>query len=450
MKRPLYEAIKGLRGGANFAMPGHRGRVDFDYDFKDDWTEVTGADNLLNPTAAIAEAQKEIAATYGVEKSVLVPAGSTTGIKMALFMATKPGDRILIQRNSHQSLFHGAVALDLSLSYLPAPVDAATGLFSGVDPEDVEKASDGDPSISAVFLTSPDYFGGGLKLEEIAGIVHARGKILIVDEAHGAHWAFTPLAEMSAVRYADYTVQSLHKTMAALTGAALLHINQAVNEKKLLKGMGLFLSSSPSYLIMLSSEYAVGAWKTVDWEKLLHFRERIERNLPEGTVVKARGPFIACTDPMKLLFHLPGYSGQEVVDLLAEKEVYLEMGDDYYALAILSPYHEEADVDRLIRAIQSLPKRKESLSAKNAVYPKTEAVYSPREAFFMATETVAIHDAKGRVAAENLTPYPPGIPMVTYGERITEEVIRAVEGSKNAIGSEDGMVSVIKESDVIR
>lgn len=139
MKRPLYEAMKGLRGGANFAMPGHRGRVDFDFDFKDDWTEVTGADNLLNPTEAIAEAQAEIASAYGVKRSVFVPAGSTTGIKLALYMATKPGDRILIQRNSHQSLFHSAVALDLHLSYLPAPVDEATGLFTGVDPEDVKK-----------------------------------------------------------------------------------------------------------------------------------------------------------------------------------------------------------------------------------------------------------------------------------------------------------------------
>lgn len=225
MKRPLYEAVKGLRGGANFAMPGHRGRVAFDFNFKDDWTEVTGADNLLNPTEAIAEAQAEIAAAYGVKKSVIVPAGSTTGIKLALYLALKPGEKILIQRNSHQSLFHGAVTLDLHLSYLPANVDESTGLFSGVDPADVERALDEDPSIAAVFLTSPDYFGGGLKLKEIADIVHARNKILIVDEAHGSHWAFTPLADFSAVNFADYTVQSLHKTMAALTGAALLHIN---------------------------------------------------------------------------------------------------------------------------------------------------------------------------------------------------------------------------------
>lgn len=446
MKRPLHEAIKSLRGGANFAMPGHRGRVDFDFDFGDDWTEVTGADNLLDPTEAIAEAQAEIAAAYGVKKSVFVPAGSTTGIKLALYLALKPGEKILIQRNSHQSLFHGAVALDLHLSYLPANVDEATGLFAGVDPADVERALDGDPSIAAVFLTSPDYFGGGLKLKEIADIVHARDKILIVDEAHGAHWAFTPLAKFSAVNYADYTVQSLHKTMAALTGAALLHINGHVDEKKLLKGMGLFLSTSPSYLLMLSSEYAVAAGKELDWEKLLRHRARIERNLPQLTVVKARGPFMACEDPMKFLFHLPGYRGDEVVSLLAEEGVYLEMGDGYYALAILSPYHEDEDVDRLIRAIHSLPKKEEGSGFEKGIYPETEAVFRPREAFFTETEIVSIAEAKGRVAAQNITPYPPGIPVVIYGERITEEVIRAIKGRKGIPGFEGGKITVIKEA----
>ena len=437
MKRPLYEAVKGLRGGANFAMPGHKGRVAFDFDFRDDWTEVTGADNLLDPTEAIAEAQAEIAAAYGVKKSVIVPAGSTTGIKLALYLALKPGEKILIQRNSHQSLFHGAVALDLQLSYLPANVDEATGLFSGVDPEDVKKALDEDSSIAAVFLTSPDYFGGGLKLKEIAAIV---------DEAHGAHWAFTPLAEYSAVRYADYTVQSLHKTMAALTGAALLHINKEVDEKKLLKGMGLFLSTSPSYLLMLSSEYAVAAGKDLDWEKLLRHRARIERSLPQLIVVKERGLFMACEDPMKFLFHLPGYRGDDVVSLLAEKGVYLEMGDAYYALVILSPYHEDEDVDRLIRAIHSLPKKEEMSGFEKGIYPETEAVFRPREAFFTETEIVSIDEAKGRVAAQNMTPYPPGIPVVIYGERITEEVIQAIKGRKGIPGFEGGKITVIKEA----
>ena len=446
MKRPLYEAVKGLRGGANFAMPGHKGRVAFDFDFRDDWTEVTGADNLLDPTEAIAEAQAEIAAAYGVKKSVIIPAGSTTGIKLALYLALKPGEKILIQRNSHQSLFHGAVALDLQLSYLPANVDEATGLFSGVDPEDVEKALDEDSSIAAVFLTSPDYFGGGLKLKEIAAIVHARNKTLIVDEAHGAHWAFTPLAEYSAVRYADYTVQSLHKTMAALTGAALLHINKEVDEKKLLKGMGLFLSTSPSYLLMLSSEYAVAAGKDLDWEKLLRHRARIERSLPQLIVVKERGTFVACEDPMKFLFHLPGYRGVDVVSLLAEKGVYLEMGDAYYALAILSPYHEDEDVERLIRAIRSLPKNEEGSGFEKGIYPETEAIFRPREAFFTETEIVSIDEAKGRVAAQNITPYPPGIPIVTYGERITEEVMAAISEREDSIGFEGGKITVIKEA----
>ena len=167
--------------------------------------------------------------------------------------------------------------------------------------------------------------------------------------------------------------------------------------------------------------------------------------MPTISVVKERGNLIACADPMKFLFHVPGYRGDEVVSLLAEKGIYLEMGDAYYALAILSPYNSEEDVECLIRGLNALPVREDMAPPKGA-YPKTEAVYSPREAFFMETERLPLRDAKNRVAAENLTPYPPGIPIVTYGERITEEVIRAAEESKNAIGFKDGKVTVIKSA----
>ena len=163
-------------------------------------------------------------------------------------------------------------------------------------------------------------------------------------------------------------------------------------------------------------------------------------------MVKERGNLIACADPMKFLFHVPGYRGDEVVTLLAEKGIYLEMGDAYYALAILSPYNSEEDVERLIHTLNALPVREEDMAPPKGVYPKTEAVYSPREAFFMETERLPLRDAKDRVAAENLTPYPPGIPIVTYGERITEEVIRAAKESKNAMGFEDGKVTVIKSA----
>ncbi len=446
MKRHLYERIKTFRGGVNFAMPGHKGRVDFDFDFADDWTEIIGADNLLNPKEVIADTQEEIARAYGVKKSVVIPAGSTAGIKLALYLAANPGDTVLVQRNSHLSLFHGAVELDLRLRYLPAKVDESTGLFSGVDPADVARALDEDPSIAAVFLTSPDYFGGILALKNIANIVRERGKMLIVDEAHGAHLAFTPLKEYSAVRWADITVQSLHKTMAALTGAALVHRNGNVDEGKLLKGMRLFLSTSPSYLIMLSTEYAVARGETFPWDRLIAMRAKIIERLPQVQFSGDRGGYVVAVDPMKLLFHVKGYRGDEAVRALAEEGVYLEMGDAYYALAILSPENTEEDVDRLIAAIDSLPEREEKVPLPKAFYPKMDAVYSPREAFFKATETVALKEASGRVAAENVTPYPPGIPIVTYGERITEEAIRAMERNGASSGLKDGKITVIKEA----
>lgn len=170
-------------------MPGHKNRVAFDFDLRDDMTEIVGADNLLNPEDCIKASQENIREAYGAAQSLMVPAGSTTAIKIALFLGTNPGDAVLVQRNSHLSLFHAAVSLDLNLSYLEGEVDEEAGLFAGITPESVEEALEADPGIKAVFLTSPDYFGGILPLKEIAHIVYSRGKKLIVDEAHGAHLA---------------------------------------------------------------------------------------------------------------------------------------------------------------------------------------------------------------------------------------------------------------------
>nr|WP_321138973.1 aminotransferase class I/II-fold pyridoxal phosphate-dependent enzyme [Peptoniphilus sp.] len=446
MRRPLYERLTSLRGGVNFAMPGHKNRVEFDFSAADDITEFTGADNLLDPKDCLLEAQREIAAAYGVAQSVIVPAGSTTGIKIALYLATSPGDTLLIQRNAHISLFHAAVELDLDFEYIECAADPSNGLYRGLDPAELVRALDAHPEVRGVFLTSPDYFGGILRLKEIAEIVHARGKVLIVDEAHGAHLAFSSLASVSAVNFADYTVQSLHKTAPALTGAALLHMRRREERARLLKGMRLFMSTSPSYLVMASSEYAV-ANMARDWDeaRVVRMRKQLIERVFAIKVVENRGEGFAAEDPVKFLFRIPGWRGEDVVSALAEKGIYLEMGDAHYALAILSPYHTDEDVSKLAEALNRLTPRDEDIVFHGGAYPAEEKVLRPREAFFKETESVALSNAAGRIAAENITPYPPGIPIVIYGERVTEGILKRIEENRDAIGIEDGEIAVVKE-----
>lgn len=427
-------------------MPGHKGRVSFDFSFEDDLTELIGADNLLDPKDALKASQEAIAKAYRTARSVLVPAGSTAGIKIALYLATSPGDTLLIQRNAHIALFHAAVAFDLDFRYLPTEIDPATGLDCGLTADVLARALDEHPEVRGVFLTSPDYFGAILPLEELAEVARARGKVLIVDEAHGAHLAFTSLSAYSAVNIADYTVQSLHKTAPALTGSALFHAREPIDSKRLLKGMRLILTTSPSYLTMLASEYAVASMEA-DWDeaRVREMRRKIEDGVPQIEVVKDRGKGFVAYDPSKFLFRIPGRRGDEVAEMLAEEGVYLEMGDAYYALAILSPYNDDEDVSRLIRALRKIEPRKERalIYRKNEKFP--ERALRPREAFFKETERVALKEAAGRIAAENITPYPPGIPLAVYGERLSEGILSRIIAYGEVIGIEDGTVAVVKE-----
>lgn len=426
-------------------MPGHKNRVAFDFDLRDDMTEIVGADNLLNPEDCIKECQENIGKTYGAAQSLMVPAGSTTAIKIALFLATSPGDKVLVQRNSHLSLFHATVSLDLNLSYLEGEMDEEAGLFAGITPESVEEALEADPGIKAVFLTSPDYFGGILPLKEIAHIVHDRGKKLVVDEAHGAHLAFSELKEYSAVQYADYTVQSLHKTAPALTGAALLHLREEEDRSRVLKGMQHFLSTSPSYLTMLSSEFAVAAMEEhYDDERVNYWREEIIKSVGDLYVPRREGKGLIAQDPSKLLFHMSGRKGEEVVESLAKRGIHLEMGDRYYALAILSPYNTDEDFQKLIGELRDLPTGESEPLCFERI-PKAEIALSPRKAFFSPTRTLSIEESIGCIAADTITPYPPGIPIITYGERISQEITDYMRDHPDAIGISNGCITVVKE-----
>ena len=445
MERPIFEKVRAFRGGAYFAMPGHKSKALFDFGFADDITEIEGADNLLDPEGAILEGEAAIARAYGTAASYLIPAGSTAAIKVALYAATRPGDKVLVQRGAHTAFFHAAVHLDLIPVYLPCGTDPKTGLFCGIDPKEVGRALDADPEIAAVFLTSPDYFGGILQLEEIAREVEARNKVLVVDEAHGAHLAFTPLSAYSAVRFAHYTVQSLHKTAPAMTGAALLHTRCAGTEQAVRTGMRLFLSTSPSYLIMLSSEYAVAHMQahSGEWHRIEDMRRTLAAALPEGAIPTRSGHF-AAIDGSKFLFRLPHRTGREIVRDCAERGVYLEMGDDRYALVILSPLNKEDEIRRLEDVFREaeagpyLPVRRE------APYFHKRVELSPRAAFFAGREWVYIDDAVGRICALPVTPYPPGIPRISYGERIAAGDLD-FEGHEGVQGIKDGKVAVVKE-----
>ena len=233
-------------------MPGHKRNIShFGDPFRLDITEIDGFDNLHHAEGVLLEAQQRAAALYGAEESFYLINGSTCGILAAISACTKRGGRILMGRNCHKAAYHGVFLNGLKAAYLYPETDFVRGINGAVTPETVRKALR-EQHPEAVFLTSPTYDGVVSDIRSIAEIVHKAGAILIVDEAHGAHFAMSPYFPESALSCgADLVINSLHKTMPSLTQTALLHVQgKRVDRERLKMYLGIYQSSSPSYVLM--------------------------------------------------------------------------------------------------------------------------------------------------------------------------------------------------------
>jgi len=255
MKRPLSEKINEVKNKISFGMPGHKGKDFFDLDIKRDLTEIYGTDNLLNPSWVIDDLHKEISKVFGSRESFMTTNGSTGALHIAIAMATRPGDKVLIQRNTHKSIYNGLLLNDLDPVYLNTIYDKDRAMYFGIDLDELREKIEKN-KITACVLVSPNYFGGILKLKEIIEILHEKDIPVIVDEAHGAHLYFSDLKKYSALDAgADLVINSTHKMIPSLTQAALIHRGtDRFSHEDLLKYINIYNTTSPSYLVMLSIE----------------------------------------------------------------------------------------------------------------------------------------------------------------------------------------------------
>ena len=245
-----------------YHMPGHKRKLvgDLSRDlFQIDITEIDGFDNLHAPEGLILELQRRIAALYGAEESFCLVGGSTAGILSAISAAVPMGGHILMARNCHRSAYHAAYLRRLNISYLYPSVMEEYGIADGITPHQVELALEKEPDIRAVILVSPTYEGRLSPIREIAEVVHAKGKLLIVDEAHGAHLGLTEnMAPNSCLAGADLVIHSIHKTLPAMTQTALLHANGELADREMLRRfLKIYQSSSPSYVLMASIDHCI-------------------------------------------------------------------------------------------------------------------------------------------------------------------------------------------------
>lgn len=404
-----------------------------------DITEIEGFDNLHQAEGILKDIQEKAAHAYGAEESFYLVNGSTCGILSAISATVPLGGELLIARNCHKSVYHGAYLRHAKLHYVYPEQVAGYDLCEAVTPEQVREDLKQHPDVAAVLIVSPTYEGRIANVEKIAELVHEKGLPLIVDEAHGAHLGFVDeFAPNSARMGADLVINSVHKTLPAMTQTALLHVNgRLVDREKLKRFLHIYQTSSPSYVLMSSIEEAVALASRGDgfhaflqnWEWLLSQLSQLRglRILPESME--------ACVEKQhdigKLVISVKGteLSGQQLYDILLNKyHLQAEMVCESYVLCMFTIGDIREGYERLAKALLEIDGRLQKGEEKGlCAMPRLKTVNAFFEAWDMEKESVALTKAEGRLVGEFLNLYPPGTPIAVPGECLTGEVISLLQ-----------------------
>ncbi|MDQ7726985.1 aminotransferase class I/II-fold pyridoxal phosphate-dependent enzyme [Bacillus halotolerans] len=447
MNTPLYHALiqHARRNSHSFHVPGHHnGDVFFDeaktiYNplLTIDLTELSGLDDLHHPSGVIKEAQDLVSQLYGSAESFFLVNGTTVGNLAMILSVCDPGDTILIQRNCHKSVFHAVDLAGAEPVYLAPDIDEIMHVPTHVPLGTIKEALKAYPNAKGLVLTNPTYYGHSADLTEIISEAHQYGIPVLVDEAHGAHFVLGEPFPASALQMgADIVVQSAHKTLPAMTMGSYLHLNSnKIERNRVANYLNRLQSSSPSYPIMASLDLARAYLQhMIEEQKLPDVLQHIQLikqtfdSLAYAEAVEPANQRIT-TDPLKLTIRSKcGHSGFTLQKILERVNIFTELADENQVLLVL-PLGGKQRIDsetikKIDHEIEKTPTEQMNVSPEWEAQPITVMPYPKKVLNTLQKEYVGFDKAAGRLNAEDVIPYPPGIPMIMAGERITMESVQ--------------------------
>ena len=468
------------RNPVSFHMPGHKGsriyRENGYGDFLDkimdcDITEIPGADNLFQTEGIIAETMKRYEKLYGVKKSYLLVNGSSGGLIAAILACVRPGGKLIMARNSHKSIFNalGLAAIEPVYAY-PQKAEGC-GILGEVTIDEIARCIGENPDAEAVILPSPNYYGICSDIRTIAEEVHKHGKVLIVDQAHGAHLKFFGkygggegsicggFPESAEEQGADIVINSIHKTLASFTQSALLNLcSDRVKPFLLEDKLQTIESSSPSYPMMATLDINADLLENAGERLIRQWADNLDYFYAEAGKIPGLSVLMPKNlDRTKLNIDMSAYgiNGNELEELLMERDIFIELVTGNIVMCMTGIGNNRGDYERLLAALAEIAAQrqvefKENAVRKRAEQPQVLTRVLEQRAVPTEKDFVPLKDAAGRVCASSIIPYPPGIPIVCPGEVIDEDVLEYImerrEAGEKVIGlTAEGTVCVGKQ-----
>lgn len=471
-KSPIYEALMKYKNArvVPFDVPGHKqGRgnpmlKEFlgEKCLSVDVNSMKPLDNLCHPVSVIKEAEELAADAFGSKHAFFMVNGTTSAVQAMVMSVCKKGEKIIMPRNVHRSAINALVISGAIPVYINPGVNKKLGIPLGMSVKDVEKAIKENPDAKAVLVNNPTYYGICSNLRKITEIAHKHGMYVLVDEAHGTHFYFGENMPISAMEAgADMAAVSMHKTGGSLTQSSFLLLNCNLHVGYVRQIINLTQTTSGSYLLMSSLDLArrdlVLNGKDI-FKKVTRMAEyaRDEINKIGGyyafseELIDNDEVFDFDKTKLSIFTRDIGLAGIEVYDILRDEYgIQIEFGDIANILAIISVGDRELTMERLISALYEIKRvySKDKTGMFDHEYINPEVVLTPQEAFYSDKKSVSMNDSDGEICAEFVMCYPPGIPILAPGERITSEILDYISYAKEKgcflTGTEDSKIENI-------